>query len=58
MFKEIKDLSNNRRKSSEQDRFVDEQTRMKWKYGRHVWSHLSFCYCIFIETQQKFKLIS
>ena len=33
---EIKDLSNNRRKPSEQDHFVDEQTRMKWKYGWHV----------------------
>ena len=30
------------RKPSEQDRFVDEQTRMKWKCGWHVWSHLSF----------------
>ena len=41
---EIKDLSNNRRKPSKQDHFVDEQTRMKWKYGWHVWKHLSFFY--------------
>ena len=33
ILKEIKDLSNNKRKPSEQDRFVDEETRMKWKYG-------------------------
>ena len=33
ILKEIKDLSNNMRKPSEQDRFVDEETRMKWKYG-------------------------
>ena len=39
---EIKDLSNNWRKPSKQDHFVDEQTRMKWKYGWHVWKHLSF----------------
>ena len=26
------------------DRFVDKQTRMKWKYGWYVWSHLSFFY--------------
>ena len=44
VLREIKDLSNNRRKPSEQDRFVDEQTRMKWKYGWHVWSHLLLFY--------------
>ena len=44
ILREIKDLSNNRRKPSEQVRFVDEQPRMKWKYGWHVWSHLSFFY--------------
>ena len=42
ILKEIKDSINNRRKLSEQDLFVDEQTRMKWKYGCHVWSHISF----------------
>ena len=30
IYSEIKDLSNNRRKHSKQDRFVVEQTRMKW----------------------------
>ena len=35
-------MSNNRQKPSEQDRFADEQMRMKWKYGWHVWIHLSF----------------
>ena len=29
VLREIKDLNNIRRKSSDQDRFVDEQTRMK-----------------------------
>ena len=40
ILREVKDLSNNRRKPFEQDRFVDEQTGMKWKYGWHVWSYL------------------
>ena len=35
-YSEIKDLSNNRQNPSEQDRFVDEQTRIKWKYSWHV----------------------
>ena len=42
ILKEIKDSSNYRRKPSEQDLFVDEETRMKWKYRWHGWSHLSF----------------
>ena len=50
ILKEIKDSSNNRRKPSEQDRFVDEQTRMKWKYGWHVWSHLSFFFTILLRV--------
>ena len=44
IFKEIKDLSNNGRKPSERNRFVDEQTRIKWNYSWHVLSHLSFFY--------------
>ena len=42
ILEEIKDLSIDRQKPSEQDRLVDDQTRMKWKYGWQVWSHLSF----------------
>ena len=42
ILKEIKDSSNYRRKPSQQNLFVDEQTRMKWKYRWHGWSHLSF----------------
>ena len=54
ILKEIKDSINNRRKLSEQDLFFDEQTRMKWKYGCHVWSHISFftilLMCIYRKT--------
>ena len=40
--------NNNRQKHSGQDRFVDEQTWMKWKYGWHVWSHLCFFFTILL----------